>query len=45
MSTQNIKTFITDIRNIITFAFDMTRDVISYLKEESDRERLCLELS
>ncbi len=45
MNNQNVKTFFTDICNIIVFAFSMAKDVISYFKEESSHEKLCLELS
>ncbi len=45
MNNQNVKTFFTDICNIIAFTFGMAKDVISYFKEENSRERLCLELS
>ncbi len=40
----NMKVLFNDMVNVVTFAFKMACDVNRYLKEERDRETLCLEL-
>jgi hypothetical protein len=39
-----MKVFFNDMVSVVTFAFQMARDVNKYLKEERAREMLCLEL-
>ena len=41
----NMKIFFTDCCNSVVFAVSMALDVRKYLKEEKERERLCLTLS